>query len=138
MNKRLIMIVVSCLIFGFAAGIITTRIATKKRIHQMMEMQKAPRFMKHLKDELELNESQLEWYDELMQKHMDKVRVLRKAERGKMKAEMDSLFNDLRLELDDAQKLKLEKFEHQLRKNGNRKGRGHGERNNRREKKQAL
>jgi hypothetical protein len=110
MNKRILLIIVSCLLVGFAAGMVVTQVATKKRIKSMVEMHRPPKFMHLLKKELKLTDQQEKEFERIAELHLDRVSDIRIRERKNMRAEMDSIFSKLDQELDENQKLRLEKL----------------------------
>ncbi|MBI1307571.1 MAG: hypothetical protein GC181_13295 [Bacteroidetes bacterium] len=121
MNKRIIIIVISSLLVGFAAGVFSMQIMTRKRIHDIIEMQRPPKFRDDLKEQLKLTPEQAEKFDNIFKEHIQQVRGIREGEREALKNAMDGLYNDLAKELNEDQVKILRDFEMRMRRNHQKK-----------------
>ncbi len=121
MNKKIIVLVIACLIIGFSLGIFVTRLATHKRIKHMIEMGNPPKFKDHLKEELNLSDEQSKTFELIFREHMNEVKEIRHADRQRMRSQMDSLFIKLGENLDEEQQEELRNFEANMRRNHQRR-----------------
>ncbi len=102
-NGKIITIGLLCLILGSVIGFFIAGRITKKRIHQMVEMQRPPMFKHRLEDQLNLSNEQKLVFDETFEEHMGRMRGIDRGIRKHRDAEINRLFSEIEINLNAEQ-----------------------------------
>ncbi len=120
-NLRILLIGVICLTLGVVIGFFAAGRITKKRIHQKVEFQKPPKFKERLEEKLSLTPEQQVTFNDVFNKHMNRMREMDQTMFQKRRVEFDTLFSELKLGLDEKQVKKVERFENRLKERKHRR-----------------
>ena len=122
---KLITIALACLLIGGVVGFFAAGRVTKKKINRMVEMQRPPMFKMRLEERLDLDERQQRQFDSLFLNHMQRMRKIDRGVHEKRRAELKTLFLELRETLDDDQVPILEEFAERLKKRDKKRRKRH-------------
>ena len=120
-NLRILLIGTICLTLGVVIGFFAAGRITKKRIHQKVEFQKPPKFKERLEEKLSLTPEQQVTFNDVFNKHMNRMREMDQTMFQKRRVEFDTLFSELKLGLDEKQVKKVERFENRLKERKHRR-----------------
>lgn len=115
-TNKIITIGTICLLVGGIIGFFTAGRLTKKRIHQMVEMQRPPMFKQRLEEKLELTDEQKLDFDKTFGEHMRRMKALDHQMHENRSAEFNQLFGELEKGLDQKQITTIKKFKERLTK----------------------
>ncbi|MBO6514922.1 MAG: hypothetical protein JJ975_00035 [Bacteroidia bacterium] len=119
-THKIISIGLLCLILGGVTGFFIAGRITKKRIHEMVEMQRPPGFKSKLEERLKLTPEQKETVEQRFREHVQRMRSIDRGIRDKREAEIDRLFSELEESLTEEQMETLREFRKRMRKRGHR------------------
>lgn len=118
--------IIGALLIGFVAGALTFRSVTKKRIRQIMNTDRPPKYAEHLEKELAPTKEQEAPFDSIMETHRQKIRQIRRGERQKMRHEIDTLMMGLKQISNHEQLERLKKVEERMKQKQFRRKRHEG------------